>query len=71
MVYDPDGVVFELELYCFNISFWLGLYWFFKGVRFYSKVGLHSSGYSSQYQIDTIYLEFEMMFQYKVDLENI
>ena len=43
-------VVFELRLYFFKISFWLGFYYFFNGVRFYSRVGLHLRGYGSRKQ---------------------
>ena len=41
------GVVFKLGLYCFKISSGLGLYYFLKGVRFYSRVGLHLRGYGN------------------------
>ena len=41
------GVVFKLGLYCFKISSGLGLYYFLKGVRFYSRVGLHLRGYGT------------------------
>ena len=44
---DLNGVLFKVGLHCFKIIFLLGLCQFLKGMQFYSRVGLHSSGYGS------------------------